>query len=195
MSNDVDTARREAAEMRVREKHAQQMASLIQWQEEQRRADFRAQKQVLDQNTAKEAALTESHRLAMERLERGWQQQRDRLACVPGPAPSYGLLPPPQKDIKSDYDRAREQYVRSKDALAIQFEKDLTDCHRERADQLQAFQKANDARECGFEEDRQIKAAEQQRGFEILVHRQMQRPERSAREEFARNSRDTERHI
>lgn len=195
MSNDPDTVRREAAERRVRDKQAEQMAKLIEWQDEERRRDFRAQKQALDQIALKEDALIEDHRRAVERLEREWQQQRDRLGYVPGPAPSYGLMSPAQKDIKGDYDRARQQHLKALKAIQIPFENRLTACQRERAEQLQAFQRANDERERGFEEDRMNKAEEQQRGFEILVHRQMQRPARSIGEEFARKSRDPMRDI
>lgn len=55
------------------------MDKLAEWHDEQRRDDFRCQKQALDQIDRREAALIETHRLATERLEREWQQQRDRL--------------------------------------------------------------------------------------------------------------------
>lgn len=195
MASDVDQKRREEAERRVREVQTQQMAKLIAWENEQRSADLRSQKRVLDANTEKEAALFESHRRAVERAEKDWQEQRERLGCKPGPAPVLALGPGAQRDLNSEYEQARRFHQHRLEALEKRFEQELASCRAERAEQLDAFQKANQARERDFDEERARKAEDQRLGFETLVHRQMQRAERSVGEEFARKGRPPERDI
>ena len=143
----------------------------------------------------KKPALIGNHRLAVERLEREWQQQRDRLGSTAAPAPSFGMLPRPQRNLNGEYDRMREHYLRSLEALVKRFEDGRAGCQRDRAAQLEAFQSANQERERGFAEERATKEEEQRHWFETLVHRQMQRGPEPMREEFARKSRPPERHI
>lgn len=194
MSDDLEAARRSAAERRVREKQARQMAALLEGQEEQRRRDLRDQKQALAGTDQREAALIEAHRIAIERVERDWQQRRDRLGATPSPAPAFGLLPL-QRDLRSEYDRAHEQYLRTLHALERQREAGRAAYQRDRADKLEAFGEANRERERGFEEDGARKQEDQRLGFEILVHRQMQRGPEPVREEFARSARPPERNL
>ena len=193
MVTDLDRHAREAAERRVREVQAQQMAKLIAWQNEQRREDLFAQKRVIDENARKEAALMEDQLRAVERAERDWQEQRERLAHKPGPVPVFALGPAAQRNLNSEYEQGRLLHQRRLEALGQRFEQDLTACRLERAEQLDAFQKANQAREREFEEERSRKAEDQRVGFDTLVHRQMQRSERSMGEEFTRKGRPPER--
>jgi hypothetical protein len=195
MAHDPGSEAREAAERRVREMQARQTAELLKWQEEERRRDLRAQTQALDENARKEIALTHARGLALERLEREWQQQRDRLGLAPGAAPSFAPGRTAQLNLKSEYERARTRYQESREALEERYAEDLGACRRERAAQLELFGEANRARERGFEEERARKQEDQALGFEVLVHRQMQQAEKSIGEEFARKSRPPERHI
>ena len=93
MASDLDREAREAAERRVRDMQARQMAKLIAWQNEQRSEDLGAQKRVLAANARREAALIERHCRAVDRAERDWQDQRERLASRPGPMPAFALGP------------------------------------------------------------------------------------------------------
>lgn len=193
MASNFDQQAREEAERRVREVQTRQMAKLIAWQNEQRSADLRDQKRVLDENARKEAALIESHRCAVERAEKDWQEQRERLAVKPGPSPVLALGPGAQRDVNRDYEEARQIHRQRLEAIEKRFEQDLSACRIERAEQLEAFQKANQGRERDFEDERARKEEDQRLGFETLVHRQMQRAERSMGEEFKQRSRGPER--
>lgn len=195
MQDDLEAARRSAAERRVREMQARLIADLLEGQEQERRRDLRVQKQSLADADRKEAALIEAHRIAVERVERDWQQRRDRLGAVPGPVPSFGLLPLPQRDLRGEYDRAREQYQRTLEALEKQREAGRTAYQRDRAAKLEAFGQANRERERGFEEDRARKEEDERLKFESLVRDQMQRGPEPVREEFTRSARPPERHI
>jgi hypothetical protein len=194
MTTDHDREAREAAERRVREKQALQRTSLIELQNKQRREDWRTQKQALDENARKHAALIEDHRLALERAERDWQQQRERLAHKPAAVLAFGLGPAAPRDLNRQYEEARKIHEGRLQALEERFGQDLTTVRRERAEQLDAFWKANQARERDFDEERTGLERKQAADFEILVHRQMhygraQEPRRSIGDEFARRSR------
>jgi len=195
MTSDSERKKREEAERRVREVQAQQMAKLIAWENEQRSADLRAQKRVLDENARKEATLIEGHRRAIERAEKDWQEQRERLACKPGSAPVLALGPGAVRDVNREYEQAQRAHQQRLEALEKRFGQELSACRTERAETLEAFQTANQAREREFDEERARKEEDQRLGFETLVHRQMQRAERSMGEEFARKGRPPERHI
>ena len=195
MTDDVEQRKREEAERRVREVQAQQMAKLTAWENEQRSADLRAQKRVLDEIARREAALIESHRHAIERAERDWDVERERLAHKPGPAPVLALGPGAQRDVNHEYEQARQLHQQRLENLEKRFGQELSACRSERAETLEAFQRANQAREREFDEERARKEEDQRLGFETLVHRQMQRTERSVGEEFARKGRPPERDI
>lgn len=193
MTTDPDRMAREAAERRVRDVQARHMANLVALQNDQRREDLYAQKQVLDENGRKEARLIEDQRRAIEHAEREWHEQRERLAHKPGPVPVFALGPAAQRDLNSEYEQARLFHQRRLEAFEKRFKQDLGGCRLERAEQLDAFQKANQAREREFDEERARKADDQRLGFETLVHRQMQRAERSVGAEFTRRSRGADR--
>ena len=196
MPRDHDTDARMAAERRVREVQERQMASLIRWQEKERAQAFSDQALALGRLAEREAALREERRLAHERLEREWQQQRDRLGAAPASAPVFDLGGArPQRNLHAEYERLREGHAARKKEIAERLDERLADVGRERENKLETFQKANQAMERDFAEDRARKAEEQQHGFEILVHRQMQRGEPSPKREFARSSRAPEREL
>jgi hypothetical protein len=196
MTQENSTLTREAAERRVREFQERQMESLLKGQERERRDALRDQKLALDHLSQREEALKEERRLALERLEREWQQQRDRLGAIPSRAPIFDLGGArPQRDLQDEYSRARAQYAVRRSELTERFDDRLTGVERERGATLETFQKANTERERLFEEERAGTAQEQQQGFEILVHRQMQRGEKAVKREFTRRSRDASREI
>ncbi len=196
MTQENSTLAREAAERRVREFQERQMQALIKGQERERREVLRDQKLVLGHLTQREEALKEERRLGLERLEREWQQQRDKLGAVPSRALTFDLGGArPQRDLQDEYSRARAQYAVRRTALTERFDGDIADVRRQRGDTLETFQKANMERERTFEEERASKAEEQRQGFEILVHRQMQRGEKAVKREFTRSSRDASREI
>lgn len=195
MQDDLEAAQRSAAERRVREMQARQMAALLEGHEEQRRGDLRDQKQALAETDRREATQIEGHRIAVERVERDWQQRRDRLGVVPGPAPSFGPFAPPQRDLRSEYHSAREQYLLTLAALEKQREARRTAYQRDRAAKLEAFGQANRERESGFEKDRARVEENQRLKFETLVRDEMQRGPEPVREEFMRSARPPERHI
>jgi hypothetical protein len=196
MAQESDTMLRQAVERRVREFQERQMQALLKGQENERREVLRDQKLVLDHLTRREEALKQERRVALERLEREWQQQRDRLGAVPSRAPSFDLGGTrPQRDLQDEYSRARAQYALRRSELTERFDTRLADVERERGQTLETFQKVNRERERTFEEERAGKAEEQQQGYEILVHRQMQRGEKAVKREFTRSSRDASREI
>ncbi len=196
MTLENSTLTREAAERRVREFQERQMQALLKAQENERREALRDQKLVLGHFAQREEALKEEGRLALERLEREWQQQRDRLGAVPSRAPTFDLGGArPQRDLQDEYSRVRAQYAVRRSELTVRFDDRLTGVERERGQTLETFQKANREREHTFEEERAGMAQEQQQGFEILVHRQMRRGEKAVKREFTRSSRDASREI
>jgi len=193
MPRDFDGLTRELAEERVRNRQAQERGNLLKEQDKERRAAFHAQKAALDQNARREAAAVEGHRLAAERLEREWQQQRDRLGNRPGPAPA--LEPPAQRNLNSEYERAREQYLRSREALEQRLDAERASCQSDRAELLKTCFETNQERESAFEEQRRQLEEEQRRDFEALVLRQIRYGRETPRENFARHARPLDRDI
>jgi len=94
---------RAAAEQEVRRRFEKERTDLVNVQRAQRRADLRDQKPVLDDLTRREDALREERRQALERIDREWQQERDRLGSRPLPAPAFGLAPSSAQNIRDAY--------------------------------------------------------------------------------------------
>jgi hypothetical protein len=100
-----------------------------------------------------------------------------------------------RREQPAPYEQAWKLHQQRLESLEKRFGQELSACRTERAETLEAFQKANQAREREFDEERARKEEDQRLGFETLVHRQMQRAERSVGEEFARKGRPPERDI
>jgi hypothetical protein len=191
-----DATVREAAERRVRERFSRQSAELVKWQQDERQKDLRAQKQALDRLTEKEDALREQRRQALERLDRFWQQERDKLGHAPARAPSFfGLGGASPRDLHDEYNKIREHYELRRDQLRSRFEDRLAGMQRERADMHHSFQTANQARDRMYLDARIDLADRQNKAFDRLVRQETERGDKPLGREFARRSRDPGRDI
>jgi hypothetical protein len=178
---------RQSAEQRVRLRFERERTDFVKIQLSQRQADLRDQKTVLDGLTRSEAALKEERRLALERVDREWQQERDRLGSRPLPAPTFfGMAPP--RDIRTAYNDAYERYAARHGQVREGFEERATAMLRERMDTLHTFQTANQTRDRNFQDAQILLADRQNKTFERLVEREIERGDRSVRREFERRS-------
>ncbi|MBN8995406.1 MAG: hypothetical protein J0H94_09275 [Rhizobiales bacterium] len=179
---------RAAAEQEVRRRFEKERTDLVNVQRAQRRADLRDQKPVLDDLTRREDALREERRQALERIDREWQQERDRLGSRPLPAPAFGLAPSSAQNIRDAYVAAHERYAARREQARDGFDERQNDMLRERMETLHMFQTANQTRDRNFQ-DALIQLRDRQgKTFERLVEREMKRPEKSMRREFERQS-------
>lgn len=206
MTDDNKKMSREEAERCVRETLARRKADLLKSHETERQKDFRAQKRELDRLNEKETALRDQQRKALDRLDQDWQRQRDRLGNHALPAPAFGMMPPP-RNLSREYQRARAAYEAQRAQLEERFGERIASCQRERADKLDAFRNANQAREEYFADQRAREADDRENGFETFVHRQMlygnglpprtasrsQEQDRGVRREFSRRNHSTDR--
>lgn len=202
MADDHKKMSREDAERRVRETLARRKAATLKAHDTERQRDFLAQKQELDRLKEKETALREQQRKALDRLDRDWQRQRDRLGNHALPAPAFGMMLP-QRNLSEEYKRARAAYEAQRSQLEERFGERLEACHRERADKLDAFRTANQAREEYFADERARREDDIENGFETFVNRQMlygnglpprttsrsQEQDRGIRREFSKQNR------
>ena len=195
MPGDHDARVREAVERRVRERFAHQSADLVKWQQAERQKDLRAQKQALDRLTEKEDALREQRRQALERLERFWQQERDKLGHAPASAPSFGLMGAPVRNLQNEYNRLREHYAQRREQLKERFDDRLAGLQRERVDMHHTFQTANQARDRIYLDTRIDQADRQNKAFERVVRHEIERGDKTLGREFGRRSRAADREI
>lgn len=193
MPRDHTMDAREAAERRVRERFARQTAALIRWQQAQRQEDFRSQKQALDQLTEKERVLAEEREKALLRLERQWKEERDRLTPTPSRAPAFGLMPVPQRNVSQEYMRARERYETRREQLREAYDARAHECQKQRVEMHHRFLTANQARDRIYLDARIDLAERQNKAFERLVIKEVERSDNSVSREFERRSRGAER--
>lgn len=196
MPGDHDARIWETVERRVRERFARQTADLVKWQRGERQKDLRAQKQALDRVSEKEDALRKQRRQVLERLERFWQQERDKLGHAPARAPSFfGLGGTAPRDLHDEYNKIREHYELRREHLKARFEDRLAGLQRERVDMHHTFQTANQARDRMYLDARIDLADRQNKAFERLVRQETERGDKPLGREFARRSRDLGREI
>jgi hypothetical protein len=197
MPFDQNTHSPDVAERRVRERFARQSADLVKWQQGERQKDLRTQKQELDRLTGRENALREQRRQALERLDRFWQQERDKLGLSPAsaPAPSFGPGGAPQRDLQEEYRRKREHYELRREQLKERFDERLAGMQRERADLHHTFLTANQARDRIYLDARIDLADRQNKAFDRLVRQELECGDKSMRREFGRRTHPNDREI
>jgi hypothetical protein len=181
---------REAAERRVRERFARQSTALVKWQQAEGREAVRDQKRELDSLAEKETALKEHRRQALERLDRDWQQDRDKLGNKPAQAPSFDLGGAvPARNLLDEYNGIREHYERRREQLREGFDERLDEVRRERVEKHHEFETANQVRDRIYLDARIDLADRQNKGFERCVREEIERGEKSLSREFKERSR------
>jgi hypothetical protein len=179
---------RAAAEHKVRRRFERDRTDLVNAQRAQRQADLRGQKPVLDELNRREETLREERRQALERIDREWQQERDRLGSRPLPAPTFGLAPPSAQNIRDAYEAARDRYVTRREQARDGFDERRSEMLRERVETLDAFQTANQTRDRIFQDALIQLADRQSKIFERLVSREMENADKGIQREFTRRS-------
>jgi hypothetical protein len=179
------------AEERVRRRFERQTIALDDWQrgECQRDADFQARAVV--ESVARQTMLQEQKKDALAEHDKLFNQARDRLTPRPEAAPAFDMMGgPPTRNLVKDYDELQQRWSERREQIVRDSDEDIATCRRERGAMLEGFTRSNEAREQRHNEDRLALAQRQEKTFEPLVQKEIDRADTWKSREFNRRSRD-----
>jgi len=187
---DPDDLKR-TAEERVRRRFERQTIALHDWQrgECQRDADFQANAVV--ESVARQTMLQEQKKNALAEHDKLWNQARDRLTPRPEAAPAFDMMGgPPTRNLVKDYDELQQRWSDRREQIVRDSDEDIATCRKERGAMLEGFAHSNEVREQRHNEDRLELAQRQEKAFEPLVQKEIDRADTWNSREFNRRSRD-----
>jgi hypothetical protein len=97
---------------------------------------------------------------------------------------------PPARNLVQDHDEMLRSWTAQRDEIVKDFDERIADCERTRAEMLEGFGRANEDRDRGHEEDRLDLVQRQQRSFDRLVNKEIERADEWVSKEFKQRSRD-----
>src|ERR1700730_4370476 len=177
------------AEERVRRRFERQTAALHEYQREecQRDADFQAQAVV--ESVARQTMLQEQKKRALTEHDKLWNQAKDRLTPRPQPAPAFDMMggPPARLRVK-DSDELHQRWSERREQIVRDSDEDIATCRKERGATLEGFARTNEARDQRHTKDRVDLAQRQEKAFEPLVQKEIDRADKWNSPEFNRRS-------
>jgi len=190
MASDPGDLRSEA-ENRVRLRFDRQTAGLTEWQRGERQRDARLQAQAVEDSKTRQTTLESDKEKTLAEHDRAWDQVKDRLTSRPGPAPAFDMIgTPPNRNVVQHHDEMRKRWTERRDQIVKDCDKDIADGEAARAEMVEGFGRANQARGQAHGEDRARLAERQQQSFEHLVQKELDRADRWTSREFKERSRD-----
>jgi hypothetical protein len=186
---------RTAATERVRKTDERRTAALDELQRRERQEDARAQSQVLMRLAARQAGVENTKSRTLEAYDRRWRQEKDRLA----PTLNNTIAPPfdmmggrPSRNLAKEHSDLDKQWTEGRALVAGRFDQSIARIETQRHETVEAFARANDARD---REDADLRAAlaqRQQDSFENRVTREEQRGGNWLSREVNERSRDND---
>ena len=180
---------RSEAENRVQRRFDRQTAELTEWQRQERQRDTRQQSQALESSKTRQDILQQDKENALAEHEKAWNQVKDRLTPRPGPALDM-IGTPPKRNVLQHHDEMRKRWTERREEIVKDHDKDIADCAAARAEMLEGFGRANQARDQAHREDQLQLAERQQQSFDRLVQKELDRADRWTSREFKQRSRD-----
>jgi hypothetical protein len=186
---------RRAAEDRVHLRNERQTKALTECQRQESEHEARLRSRAIADSVASQAALELEKTLRLESHEREGRQARDRLAHRPIPAPAFDMMGgPPPRNLAKDHDDMNRSWTAKRDQIVKDLDERIAGCETARAEMQQGFARANQVREQRHSEDRLALANRQQKSFERLVNKEMERADRWTSREFQKRARDDNAH-
>ena len=191
MASEPGELKRREAQDRVALRFDRQNKALTEFQRKECERDAQAQERLLDDFAARQTDLESAKKQELAAHDRRWDQAKDRLMPRPGPAPSFDMMGgPPARNLVQDHDEMLRSWTAQRDEIVKDFDERIADCERTRAEMLEGFGRAIEDRDRGHEEDRLDLVQRQQRSFDRLVNKEIERADEWVSKEFKQRSRD-----
>ena len=181
---------RRAAEDRVNLRFVRDARALTEFQSRECERDAEQQNRALQDSIANQTNLEADKKIALAEHDNRWKQASDRLTPRPIPAPVFDMMGPPARNLVQDHDEMRQRWSERRDQIVQDFGERIAACEVSRAEMIQGFSRANEARDQSHSEDRRALAQNQQQSFERLVQKDLDRADRWTSREFKQRSRN-----
>ena len=190
MASNAGDLRRQA-EDRVNLRFDRQNAALTEFQRGECDRDSVRQNRALQDSIANQAKLEADKESALSEHDKRWKEASDRLTPRPIPAPAFDMMgPPPSRNLVQDHDEMRQRRAEGRAQIVKDFDHRIASTEAARTEMQQGFGRANEARDQGHGEARRNLAESQQRSFERLVKKELDRADKWTSREFKQRSRD-----
>jgi len=197
MPSEAEDLRRREAEQRINLRIDRQTRALEEFQRQESERHTRMQQQLLDDSLARQADFETAKERRLAAHDRLWEQAKERLALKPQHVLAFDMMGGSQaRNPAHDYDEMRRSWTAQRDQIVKDFDDRIAGCEAARAEMLEGFARANEAREQGHQEDRLALAERQQHSFEHLVGKELDRSGEWVSDTFKQRSRnDNERDV
>jgi hypothetical protein len=191
MPSEPGDLKRSEAEDRVALRFDRQTKALAEFQRQESERHTQMQQHLLEDSLAKQADFEAGKELRLAAHERAWEQAKDRLAFKPEPALTFDMMGGPlSRSLAQDHDEMRRSWTAQRDQIVKDFDQRIADCETNRTEMLEGFGQANQARDQVHKEDQLQLADRQQRSFDRLVQKELDRSDEWVSDKFKERSRD-----
>jgi hypothetical protein len=178
---------------RVSLRQDRETRALTEFQHGECERDAERQNRALQNSLANQAKLEADKTIALFEHDKLWKQASDRLTPRPIPAPAFDMMGgPPARNLVQDHDEMRQRWTDQREQIVKDFDQRLASTETSRAEMVQGFGRANEARDQAHSEARRDLAQTQQQSFERLVKKELGRADKWTSREFKQRSRDSD---
>jgi hypothetical protein len=190
MATEPRNPEREARD-RVSLRQDRDTRALTELQRAERERDAERQNRAVENSLANQAKLEADKKIALAEHDKLWKQASDRLTPRPIPAPAFDMMGgPPARNLVQDHDEMRQRSTERRDQIVKDFDQRIVSTEATRAQIVQGFSRANEARDQAHGEARRDLAQSQEQSFERLVKKELDRADKWTSREFKQRSRD-----
>jgi hypothetical protein len=190
MASDSRDPAREARD-RVTLRQDRETRTLTEFQRGECERDAERQNRAVENSIANQAKLEADKKIALAEHDQLWKQASDRLTPRPIPAPAFDMMGgPPARNLVQDHDEMRQRWTERREQIVKDSDQRIASTEASRAEIVQGFSRANEARDQAHSEARRDLAQSQQQSFDRLVRKELDRADKWTSREFKQRSRD-----